>query len=168
MLNAKCKIRLRNAKSEIRNEKGFVAIVSILIISTISMFFAISMLTDGINNAALSVNSLNYENAHINMSSCLDDALMRIKREAQFSGALNYNLYQGNSCSSSIIWASETPVKTGLVRRQATLDVTGVSNNFTRKFRYVLNVLKFTVNHNDGLVQYMNTINIDSITEINS
>jgi len=148
--------------------KGFIAIVSLLIVATVAMFFSMSMLLDGVNNASLSLNSLFYEGANINATACAEDALIRIKKEEQFNRNLNYTISDDNTCSSSIQWFQENPVAFGITERLANLDVTGVSNGFTRSFRYELRVLKYDVNHADGTLEHMKTINFTSINELTS
>jgi hypothetical protein len=145
--------------------KGIVAMVSLLIVATIAMLFALSMVMDGLKNAALSSGSISYENAGINATTCLEDVLMRIKLEAQFNRNLNYTLSANNTCSTNITWFGETSVKTGLTERLANLDVTGISNGFTRIFHYGLKISKFDINHSDGTVTYMNVIKFSSINE---
>lgn len=153
-------------KNTTKHKRGFVAILSLLIIATIALIFSMSMLTDGISNASLSLNSIYYEDARLNSVTCLEDALLRIKKESQFNQNLNYNIFTNNSCSTSISWQGETQIKTGLTERLADLDVTGVSNGYTRKFRYSLRVAKFDVNNSDGSLKYMNSIDFISITEL--
>ncbi len=146
--------------------KGFIAIVSLLIITTIAMLFAMSMLQEGVNNALLSLNSIFYEDSRINAISCAEDVLLRIRQEEQFAQNLNYTLSSGNSCSTSIQWFPSQPVSQGITTRLATLDVTGVSNGFTRTFRYGLKIYRFDVNHSDSTLTYMNTIRVDSLQEL--
>jgi len=148
--------------------KGFIAIVSLLIIATISMFFAMRILMDGVNNASLSANSLNYENTRINATTCIEDALIRIKKQSQFNTNFNYTISEGNTCSATLTWFNEIPVSLGVVSRLVNLDVTGVNGNFTRTFRYEMKVTRYDVNHLDGTLEYMNTITFNSITEITS
>ena len=85
--------------------KGFIAIISLLIVSTIAMFFAIGMLLDGVTNASLSASSINYETARINTNACLQEMLMKIKREEAYSDPINYTLKDGNTCSASITYS---------------------------------------------------------------
>ena len=146
--------------------KGFIAIVSLLIITTIAMLFAMSMLQEGVDNASLSLNSIFYEDARINAISCEEDVFLRIRQEEQFSRNLNYALSSGNSCSTTIQWFASQPLSQGITTRLATLDVTGVSNGFTRTFRYGLKIYRFDVNHSDGSLTHMNTIRVDSPQEL--
>lgn len=146
--------------------QGFIAIVSLLIVTTIAMFFAMGMLMDGVTNASLSLSSIYYEDSRINMNICLEDVLYRIKQEEAFSLDLNYNISDDNSCSTTITWFESTPVAQGIVERLATLDVTGTSHNFSRTFRYELRVARFDVNYSDGSLDYLNNIDFISITEL--
>jgi len=146
--------------------QGFIAIVSLLIVTTITMFFAIGMLLDGVSNASLSLSSIYYEDARINMNTCLEDFLLRLKQEEQFSQNLNYQIADENSCSTTIEWFDPTPVAPGIVERLANLEVTGVSQGFTRTFRYELRIARHDVNYSDGSLDYLNNIDFISITEL--
>jgi hypothetical protein len=145
--------------------KGIIAIVSLLIISTIAMLFAVNMAMDGVKNASLSNNSISYESARINAITCAEDVFMRIKQETQFTKNLNYTLSTGNTCSTTITWFAETTVRTGLKQRLVNLDVTGVNSGFSRVFHYGLQVSTFDINHLDGTVTHMKTLDFMSITE---
>ena len=145
--------------------KGFIAIVSLLIITTISMIFAMSMLQDGVNNASLSLNSIFYENARINATICLEDVLYRIKQEEEFISNLDYTITSEDSCETSISCLTHQQVATGIVETLAILEVTGTSNSFERTFEYNLRITKYDVNHSDGTLEYMNVIDIVSIDE---
>ena len=72
-----------------KRKKGFIAILSLLIIATISMIISMSLLKDGVDNAALSLYSIYYENAKMNSVICLEDTLLRIKLEDQFNKNLD-------------------------------------------------------------------------------
>ena len=146
--------------------KGFVAIISLLIISTIVMFFALNMLSDGITNASLSFNSVYHEDARINVSVCLEDVLYRIKQEETFNQNLNYTISDDDSCETTIVWGAPVVVSSQITERQADLDIVSESNNFERTFSYVLKVTRYDVNHPDGTTDYTNTIDILSIDEI--
>lgn len=146
--------------------QGFIAIVSMLIVTTVAMFIAIGMLLDGVSNASLSLSSISYENARINTNVCLQDALIKIKQEETYSNPISYDLMDGNSCSAAVQWFAPQQVAQGIVERLANLDATGVSNGFTRTFRYELRVERYDVNHSDESFEYMNTIDFVSITEL--
>lgn len=156
---------MAKAKSD---NKGFIAILSLLIIATISMVIAMSLLKDGVDNASLSLSSIYYENAKLNASICLEDTLIRMKQEEQFTRNLNYILDTGQSCSTVIQWY--TPTQTGTGRQETLVDlvVTGTSGNFTREFEYSLKVERVDVNYTSGELDYTNNIDIISIEEITS
>lgn len=154
-------------KNNLRKKpQGFIAIVSMLIVATVAMFIAIGMLLDGVSNASLSLSSISYENARININVCLQDALIKMKQEEVYGDPISYDLMDGNSCSTAIQWFAPQQVAQGIVERLANLDVTGVSNGFTRTFRYELRVERYDVNHSDESFEYMNTIDFVSITEL--
>ena len=150
-----------------KNTGGFIAILSLLVVATISMVIAMTVLKSGVNNASLSISSIDYENARISANICLEDTLLRIKREAEFSENLNYQIDANHSCTTDINWHTpESPIP-GITETLVDLATTGTSQNFTRTFNYGLKVKQFTVNHNDGSVDYLNNINIISIEELN-
>lgn len=148
--------------------KGFIAILSLLIIATISMIIAMTLLKDGIDNASLSISSVHYENAKLNSTICLEDSLIRMQMEEQFNQNLNYTLETGQSCSSIIQWYTAQQTGVGRWETLVDLEVSGTSNNFTRSFDYELKVKKISVNHTDGTVEYVNNIDIISITALSS
>lgn len=153
---------------KIDKSQGFIAIVSLLIITTISMIFAMTMLKDGLENATASVGGIYYENARINATTCLEDTLLRIKQESNFSRNLAYTITNEDSCSTNIEWFLPQQIKPGVAETLANLDVTGVSNGFTRQYRYELRITKYDINYPDGGLDFMNNIDIISIEEITS
>lgn len=130
------------------------------------MFFAMSMLMSGVNNASLSLHSIYYEDARINVVTCLEDMFYRIKKEEQFAGSLDYEISEDNTCSAEITWQAETPIKTGLTERLAGISIIGISHSFVREFEYNIRVGKYDVNHTDGSLEHMNTIDITSEEEV--
>ncbi len=154
----------------IKNKKnqGFIAILSLLIIATISMIIAMTLLKDGVDNASLSLQSIHYANAKLNSVICFEDSLIRIKTEDQFSRNLNYEIETGQSCSSIIQWYTPQQTGTGIQETLVDLEVRGISGNFTRIFNYALKIKRFDVNHIDGTLEYVNEIDIISIEELSS
>ncbi len=147
------------------DQRGFIALLSLLIVSTVSMFFAISILMDGVANAALSLNSLYYEDARINVHTCIEDVLMRLKLEQQFNRPLNYTISEANTCSTVMTWFPPNQVSPGVSERLVNVLVTGASHNFTRQFLYELRVNRYDVHYPDGSMDYMNTLNYIAVTE---
>ncbi|QQR83182.1 hypothetical protein IPJ72_05250 [Candidatus Peregrinibacteria bacterium] len=147
--------------------QGFIAIVSLLIVTTVAMFFAMGMLLDGVNNASLSLNSIYYENARLNVSTCFEDVMWRLKQEYQFPGNLNYQIGPDDTCTSTMQWFSPQQIAPGIQERLATLDIHGVSNGFNRTFQYQLRIETYDVNFaNYSGVNHYNTIDILSINEL--
>ena len=151
-----------------KNNKGFIAILSLLIISTISMIIAMTILKDGVDNASLSLSSIYYENAKLNSTICLEDTLVRIKLEEQFSRNLNYTLEPDQSCSSIIQWYTPQLITDGRWETLVDLEVSGTSGNFSRTFNYALKAKRVDVNHLDGSVEYINNLEIISIEELSN
>lgn len=150
-----------------KNQKprGFVTIVSLLIVASIAMFFALNMLLDGLENANLSTESMRYETARINALTCLEDSLLRMKQSDTFDRDLDYALSADNECSTDLTLFAEVGVLPGLTEQLATLLVTGFSQGFTRTFEYQLKIKKFDVNNSDGSLSYLKTIDFISVQE---
>ncbi|MBU1017969.1 hypothetical protein KKA33_02970 [Patescibacteria group bacterium] len=146
--------------------QGFIAIVSLLIVATIAMFFAIGMLLDGVNNASLSLSSIYYESARVNANTCLDDALSRIRQEEKFERNLNYSILENESCQTTIEWFAPQQIALGIVERLASLIVTGISHSFTRTFEYDLKIARHDVHYDDGAFEYYNVIDIVDMNEL--
>lgn len=153
-------------KKNLKNKNGFIAIVSLLIVTTVSMSFALRILFDGINNSSLSLNSIYYEDARINAITCYEDALVRIKREEVFDENVLYLISEDNSCSTSLSWDDPVQTAPSVLSRNLTLDSTGISNNFTRHFQYKLRIDRHDVNNTDGTLNYYNVIEIISEEEV--
>ena len=145
--------------------KGFIAIASLLIVTTVSMFFAISMLKDGISNASLSLDSIFYENARANANSCLEDVLLRIKQEEEFDSGVAYAFSDQDSCLATLTWFAPFEVRFGTTERMLQIDVAGISNGFIRNFHYEASVAKYDVNYSNGNIEHMNVIDFISIDE---
>ena len=145
--------------------KGFIALLSLLIVSTVSMFFAFSILMDGVANAALSLHSLYYEDARINVHTCIEDVLIRLKLEQQFNRPLNYTISQDNTCSTTMTWFAPNQVSPEVTERLVNVEVAGVSHSFTRRFLYELRVTRYNVHKSDGSLDYMNTLDYIAVTE---
>lgn len=155
-------------KRKQNDKNGFIAIISLLIIATISMIIAITMLKGGVDNAALSLYSIYYGNAKMNSSICVEDTLYRIRLESQFTRDLNYNLGQNQGCTTDIQWYTPQSTGPGTIETLVDLTVTGTSGNFTRSFLYSLRIKTHDVNRLDGTTDYMNNIDIISIEEVSS
>lgn len=149
-----------------RQNKGFIAIVSLLIIATISIIIAMTILKEGVDNASLSLSSIYYEDARINANICLEDTLMRIKYEDEFTRNLNYSIDEGEGCTTTIQWQAPQVIRQGITETIAELSVSGTAHGFIRTFDYELKIRKFDVNHTDETIEYSNIITITSIEEI--
>ncbi|MBI5421668.1 hypothetical protein HZA44_00855 [Candidatus Peregrinibacteria bacterium] len=159
---------MRNSIESTHRPQGFIAILSLLIVATVTMFFAIAMLMDGVSNAALSLNSIYTEDARINVHTCIEDVLYRLRLEQQFNQNLNYTISEGNTCSTTMTWFAPSQVAPGTVERLVNVDVVGTSHNFTRHFRYDLRVTRYTVNNPDGTYGYTNTVDYIAVSELAS
>lgn len=150
------------------HSKGFIAILSLLIVTSISMIMAVSLLKDGIDNASLSLSSIHYENARLNATICVEDNLIRIKKENQFNLNLDYDIEDNHGCTSTIQWYTPQITEPGRQETLADLIVSGTSGNFIRTFDYELKVKRTEVTYTDGSMAYKNDIDIISITETNN
>lgn len=159
---------MRKSIESTQGQKGFIAILSLLIVATVTMFFAIAMLMDGVSNAALSLNSIYTEDARINVHTCIEDVLYRLRLEQQFNRNLSYTISEGNTCSTTMTWFPPVQVDVGTVERLVNVDVVGASRNFSRHFRYDLRVTRYTVNYPDGTYGYTNTIDYIAVNELST
>ena len=148
--------------------QGFIAILSLLIVATVTMFFALSILMDGVSNATLSLNSIYYEDARINVHSCIEDTLYRLRQERQFNRNLSYTIAPYNTCSTVMTWFAPHVISPQASERLVNVLVTGGSHNFIRKFLYELRVTRYTVNHPDGTYNYLNAVDYIAVTEQSS
>ena len=149
-----------------KKPKGFIAIVSMLIIAGVALFFSMRMLLDGVENANLSLSSIYYEKARFNANACLQDTLLRLTQENQFSRNLNYHFSSSDTCTTALTWGGSQSLTNGQLQRTVTLVVTGTSSTFQRKFQYGLRVTRQTINHVSGPVTYINNVHVDSLTEL--
>ena len=143
-----------------------MVIISILIIMTISIVISMAILRDGIDNASLSLSSISYERARMNAVICLEDTLLRIKKEEQFSSNLSYTFEDGEECATSIGWGTPDTSVPGVVTTDVTLTAVGTSDDFVRTFSYDLVVKRLDVNYVTGELAYMNVISIVSSEEL--
>jgi hypothetical protein len=153
-------------KNKNKKPKGFIAIASLLIISAVIMTFAMLMLKDGVENASLSLHSIYYDNARINVNVCLEDVLMRIKKEEQFTRNLNYTISDNDYCSVTMEWFAPQQINPFIIERLVDVKITGASHNFTRTFNYALKIAQHKLYKTDSPLEYLNNINIISINEI--
>jgi hypothetical protein len=147
------------------DQRGFIAILSLLIVASVSMFFALSMLMDGVNNASLSLSSIYYEDARINSHSCIEDTLYRLKLEQQFDRNLDYTISEANTCSTEMTWFASHVISPQVTERLVNVLVTGKSHDFIRKYLYELRVTRYIVNSPDGTYGYTNTIDYIAVNE---
>ena len=146
--------------------KGFIAMVSIMIVASVSLIISMTILSEGIDNSALSLSSISYERSRVNATVCLEDTLYQIKNEEHFSANLNYTIEENEECSSTINWGTPNTSTPGMVITPVDLTVTGTSNNFVRTFDYDLIVKRVDVNYATGELEYLNIINVNDIQEI--
>lgn len=140
--------------------------ISMLVVAGVATFFALNMLMDGLDNAVLSTNSVYYENARMNVLTCLEDYLLRIKKNPSFTSPLNYTISEDNTCSATSTWFPENQVSFGISEQLATLDLAGASQDFSRTFRYEIRVKKFDVHEVDGSVKFTKSIDFISVSEL--
>lgn len=83
-----------------RNEKGFIALVTILVITAVALVLATSANLLGLGELQMSFNEAQSFKALDAANSCLDEALLRLKRNSDFSsGGLNVD---SDSCTINI------------------------------------------------------------------
>ena len=113
-------------------QKGAIALISLLIITAVALAIGLSLNLLGIDEMRMGFReSKSSETYHV-AESCLEEALMRFKRDANYSGG---TLQIGNgSCNINIVVNGS----------QRTITVTGTVDQLIRKIQTVINVL------NDG------------------
>ena len=129
------------------------------------MTFAILMLKDGVENASLSLHSIYYDDARINVNVCLEDVLLRIKKEEQFTRNLNYAISDYDSCYTTMEWFDPQQINPFIIERLVNVQITGTSHSFTRTFNYGLKIAQHKLYKTGGTIEYLNNINIISVDE---
>lgn len=147
------------------HQRGFIAITSLLIITTIAMVLAMSMLMDGISNSSLSLDSIYYEDARINAKTCLEDVILRIRQEYEFDRDLDYQISEHHSCLTTIEWGIPQVISPTKTERLVDLTIVGKGYHFERTFLYELKVVRFEVSRPDDITDYLNSVHFISINE---
>lgn len=101
------------------NEKGLIALVTILIISAVSLFAVLSAALSGIGEAQLGVAHQKSSQALYLATACAEDALLRLKNNFSYTLAvLDTMMVDGGSCD--IVSITGTTQKE--IRTKATTD----------------------------------------------
>lgn len=115
-----------------KKEKGQIALIAILIISAAVLIVSLAISSIGVNESLMSFDDEQGEQAFLIANSCVDEALMRLKREkageepVYSGGTLNFG---SNSCIITI--TSQINSKT--------IDVTStVNSKINRKIQAVI------------------------------
>jgi len=113
-------------------QKGTIALISLLIITAVALAIGLSLNLLGLDEMRMGFRESKSSEAFYGAESCLEEALMRLKRDANYSGG---TLQIGNGSCNIVITVNGS---------QRTITVSGTVNQLIRKIQTVVNVL------NDG------------------
>jgi len=113
-------------------QPGTIALISLLIITAVTLAIGLSMNLLGLDEMRMGFRESKSSEAYYVVESCMEEALVRLKREANYSSGI---LQIGDgSCNINIVANGS----------QRTITVTGTVDQLIRKIQAVVNVL------NDG------------------
>ena len=111
-----------------RKEKGIIALISLLVIAAVTLAIGISISLLSISEINMGLKGSKSGQAFHLTDSCLEEALMRLKRDENYSGG-NLNV-TGGSCNIIVEAAGS----------QKTINITADLDNIQRKIKAVTNV----------------------------
>ena len=86
-------------------EKGYIALITILIISAVTLLVAINASLFGISESKMGLQKINSSKAFALTNLCAENALMNLKEDLSYSGNETSNIYDG-SCTIYLIEGS--------------------------------------------------------------
>jgi len=107
-------------------KNGYIALVSLLIISSITLFIAVNANLFGISESRMALDRANSSKAFYLANLCAEEALIKLKDDSNYSGNETINTSRGN-CEILLIEGS------GETNR--TVKTTGNFDNKTRKIK---------------------------------
>ena len=113
-------------------QSGTIALISLLIITAVTLAIGLSLNLLGLDEMRMGFRESKSSQAFHVAESCLEEALMRLKRDANYTGG---NLQIGQGSCNIVIAVNGT---------ERTITVTGTVDQLIRKIQSVVNVL------NDG------------------
>ena len=112
--------------SNLKNQKGYIALISILIISGIALFIAINASLFGISESDMGLQKNQSARAFYLATLCAEDALMKLKDDLDYSGDETLIVDEG-SCAI-------LPIE-GNGNQDRVVKVSGIIYNQTRRIR---------------------------------
>lgn len=123
-------------KENIINEKGYVTLISVLIMGAIGLAITISLILLGLSSSRTSF-SLEKSNQAASLSNtCADEGLEKLRRNPAFLGTVNLNFSYGDC----------TYVVTDLGGASRRIDSTGTTDDYTRKVQITLDQISPSIN----------------------
>ena len=110
-------------------QSGAIALISLLIIAAVTLAIGLSLNLLGLDEMRMGFRESKSSQAFHVAESCLEEALMRLKRDANYTGG---NLSIGNGSCNIVITVNGT---------QRTITATGTVDQLMRKIQTTVNVL---------------------------
>ena len=116
--------------------KGYIALISVLIINAIILLTVISANLFGISESFMNLEENQTSKAYYLASACTEEALEKIRESASFSGSGDLYLEEGN-CTYTV---------TKLTGQNYTIVVSGTVQNFIRKIKITIDKITPKIN----------------------
>lgn len=116
--------------------KGYIALISILIITAVTSLIAISATLLSINESTMGLSKSLSAEAYYLASACAEEGLQQINNSIPFSGSGGLTLGNG-FCSYTV---------TKLTGQNRTIDSSGTVNNIVRKIKITLDSITPNIN----------------------
>jgi hypothetical protein len=123
-------------EKEMKNEKGFVALLLVLIVGVVGIAIATSVVLVGVNSSRNGFLLVQSDEALAIAEACAEKGLEAIRENSMVSGTFSLNLGRG-SCSYSV------SILSGESRR---VEAFGAVGNVRRKIRVEVDALKPRIN----------------------
>lgn len=115
-----------------KKQKGFIALLSVLIVSAIGLAIGVSLLLLGTGSLRTAFNIQQSDLAKAYANHCSEEALMNIASNSTYSGSATINLSNG-SCTYTVTHGFQNE----------TIDATGTVQAITRKTHITLDTTGF-------------------------
>jgi len=137
-----CKIPVKFLLRGMRKQSGTIALISLLIIGAVTLAIGLSVNLLGLEEMKMGFRSNKSSESFYVAESCLEEALMRLKRESNYTGG---SLAIGNKSCSIVIEANND---------QRIITVSGDVNNMFRKIKAVVNIIADGVTYGLEIVSW--------------
>ena len=119
-----------------KNQKGYIALISVLIISALVVLIATSASLVSISESDMGLEENQAWESFYLATACAEEALQKIRDSAPFSGSGNLSLGQGN-CTYTV---------TKLTGQNRIITAAGTVRNITRKVKITLDKITPNIN----------------------